>query len=1141
MKKISFLILLLMLAFCVKAANRNASINVDSSIKYQHVSGFGGFSPSPSWQWWLNDSDMDRLFGQSDSQLGYNILRLYISNNKNYWGAGVANAKRAKQHGAFIFASPWSPPASWKSNNNTSNGGKLLESHWEDWANFLNEYYEYMKGQGVTIDAISIQNEPDWNAEYESCIWTGEELARFLKQYGSRIKCKVIAPEAIHFTRSMHEPILNDADACAQLDILGGHFYGWDGSSYPLAAQKGKEVWMTEFLINERQQNNNQNIDWNNDGFLFARSINDAMLANMSAWVHYSLKRYYGAIGDGQYGTTDGAITKRGYILSQYAKYVSGNTRVRHALDDASGKLSSSAYINDAGDKVVIMVLNPSGDTYSTNITLPFTTEGGKQIVTSSSQNAASTSINIGETYTPTVNVGAYTVSTFVFDKKNARTDNGGSSASGTNVFSDGFDLSGASCIPAGWISKNEDETRHAGNYSMGPRVMSFSAEGAMQYGFYFRSTANQDAYISYGEESNQRLTLQPGKYTVAYSTVGWKANQEITFNLLTTSGTTVKSQSSTTTANISANGSSARITNTTDSSVEFEVTTAGTYIMKWTMAKSGGGYREALVGNVRIVKSDSNNGNNNDNNNDNNNNDNNGSGAIVTGNASYDAATGRYYFYTPNYSSFTFTQFNGKKIAENYKLTIKCGAESTIGYRLDIGVKKSNGEYYTESINGLDAESHYQIGNEAVGTRMPDATFEKTFDLREVLKDYLAIDENCTIENIRINTVVPYGAEDTDRTGKYFITINELSLTDDAVNLYDLQMYDYSTGSAVAEEADKKSLDGTTVYTEGTEIYGKNGNVHYQHYTDLSDYSKMVIEGEGALRVLLNRKVDGGTVEDGNLIEIHPTFVDGKAIIDLSDYEYVHLHSIKVDYGGATATLSSIKLYEGEKKGNEGDDDNNDEEDAEPDTDIAQLANAIYLLKEEATAGSAHTLSVRMKNNYEVSGYQFDIYLPSGVNFATNAQGRPQCALSTQRTTAERTNYFDYELQSDGALRILCNTDTGLAFNGNDGEVATIDITVGSSVADGNYPIIIKQTELTDITGKQTAVVEYMKSTLAVSSAIRGDVTRDGKLSIADVVGIIRIMKGDTTGLDTKAADYDNNGTINKADADKLANDLIK
>ncbi len=348
------------------AATREAGINIDARVRHQHVTGFGGFSPSPQWSYWLGDSEMDKLFGKGEDQLGLNILRLYIANNKSFWNAGVANARRAKKYGAFVFASPWSPPASWKSNNNESNGGSLLTSRYKDWAVWLNDYYKFMRQQGVTIDAVSIQNEPDWTADYQSCVWTGEQMASFLRQYGSLIECKVIAPEAIHFTKSMHEPMLNDPEACANLDIVGGHFYGWDGSAYPLAAQKGKEVWMTEYLINERQQNDKQNINWKTDAFLFAHSINDAMLANMSAWVHYSLKRYYGCLGDGDFGTVNNQITKRGYILSHYAKYVSGTTRVSHALIDNTGNLSSSAYLSVTGDSIVVMVINSGADTYKT-------------------------------------------------------------------------------------------------------------------------------------------------------------------------------------------------------------------------------------------------------------------------------------------------------------------------------------------------------------------------------------------------------------------------------------------------------------------------------------------------------------------------------------------------------------------------------------------------------------------------------------------------------------------------------------------------------------------------------------------------------------------------------------------------------
>ena len=591
------------------AADKTASINIDNRIQYQHVSGFGGFSPSPTWSYWLSDSQMDQLFGKGEGQLGLNILRLYIANTKNAWGAGVANAKRAKQHGAFVFASPWSPPASWKSNNSDSNGGYLLESRYGDWATFLNDYYKYMQQQGVTIDAVSVQNEPDWNAQYQSCIWSGEQMAKFLREQGSKIQCKIIAPESIHFTKSLHEPILNDDEACANLDILGGHFYGWDGSSYPLAAQKGKEVWMTEFLLDERQKNGGATtVDWKTDGFLFANSINSSMLANMSAWVHYALKRYYAVIGDGEKGTVNNQITKRGYILSQFAKYVSGTTRIRHGLDDATGKLSSSAYLSVTGDSVIVMVMNPSDYTFQTTLTLPFYTENGQHIVTTESKNAVKSTLTVPEeTYQPLVAVEPWSVNTYIYTKSAERTDLPVIEDSGECVFADNFDYSGGGVIPAGWRARFEEGVRYAGNYDRGPRIMSFSAEGMMQFAFYLRTNESAAGYISYGEESNHRLTLQPGTYTLSYSTVGWKAIPALTLlvQTATPSVSTILSEPCSPTSTMSENGASARITKTTDKVHTFEITKAGDYILRWVVNKSQGGLTEGLVGNIKLYKKD--------------------------------------------------------------------------------------------------------------------------------------------------------------------------------------------------------------------------------------------------------------------------------------------------------------------------------------------------------------------------------------------------------------------------------------------------------------------------------------------------------------------------------------------------------
>lgn len=592
------------LAFGVFGAYaQEATVEIDSRVTYQHVTGFGGFSPSPTWQYWLGNAEMDKLFGKGEDQLGLNILRLYMANNKNSWSAGVANAKRAKMHGAFVFASPWSPPASWKDNNSDSNGGSLLESRYADWARLLNDYYKYMKGQGVQIDAVSVQNEPDWNASYQSCIWTGEQMAKFLREQGSLIECKVIAPEAIHFTKSMHEPILKDPAACERLDILGGHFYGWDGSSYPLAAQKGKEVWMTEYLINERQQNQGLDIDWRNDGFLFARSINDAMLANMSAWVHYSLKRYYGCLGDGDYGTVNNQITKRGYILSHFAKYVSGTTRVAHYLTDPGAQLSSSAYITASGDSIVVMVINPSEQTYDVNFVLPFYSTDGILISTTGSSNMDKCPLEFDEeTYEPGIVIEPYSVNTVIFERSADRGDLG-TGDDAVPIFSDHFSVYGASVVPPGWKAKCEGEVRTAGDYSLGPRIMAFSPEGKMSHAFYFRAGSDAIGYICYGEESDYRIALEPGKYTLKFSAVGWKAAHEIKASVKGLTGAVISETSVTPETIIEANGSSERINATTDAELEFEITAPTNCVLRWQLPKSAGGYNEALVGNIRLMR----------------------------------------------------------------------------------------------------------------------------------------------------------------------------------------------------------------------------------------------------------------------------------------------------------------------------------------------------------------------------------------------------------------------------------------------------------------------------------------------------------------------------------------------------------
>jgi glucuronoarabinoxylan endo-1,4-beta-xylanase len=105
-------------------------------------------------------------------------------------------------------------------------------------------------------------------------------------------------------------------DVLPKFEIYAGHQYGGIGSTYKGFLNTDKEIWMTEFLINWNSNGGSRNFSWSTDAFDFAKSVNDVMVGGGNAWIHYATKRYYGMMGDGQFGTVAGEITKRVYTFS---------------------------------------------------------------------------------------------------------------------------------------------------------------------------------------------------------------------------------------------------------------------------------------------------------------------------------------------------------------------------------------------------------------------------------------------------------------------------------------------------------------------------------------------------------------------------------------------------------------------------------------------------------------------------------------------------------------------------------------------------------------------------------------------------------------------------------------------------------
>ena len=425
-RKVAMMAMLCVGMSSVATAQTKATVRLDAEAKHQHITGFGGFVCSPQFTYnHMSNAEIEKVWGKN-STVGCNIMRLYIPIGKSAWGQSLATAKKAKQMGLIVFASPWGQPSEWKTNgtsnakNSDGTTGKLKRANWADYAKYLEEYVQYMRKNGVELDAISIQNEPDWAATYAGCLWDASEIAEFVKTYGRTISCKIMAPETLAVSDS-YANALNKSDVIDCFDIYGGHQYGGIQSAYKNLAKKGKEIWMTEYLINWNEiENNTRNYDFSKDFFNFFTAINTCMLGDFNAWIHYAAKRYYAMMGDGQRGTSNGSITKRGYIMAHFARFVTGMTRIDATWSGSS--LESSAYLSVTGDTVVAVMSNSGDEEVTLTVDLPFYTQQGELYTTGKSKSFSKTVLTLEtETCRPVTTIAAKSVCTVLFVRSRDR------------------------------------------------------------------------------------------------------------------------------------------------------------------------------------------------------------------------------------------------------------------------------------------------------------------------------------------------------------------------------------------------------------------------------------------------------------------------------------------------------------------------------------------------------------------------------------------------------------------------------------------------------------------------------------------------------------------------------------------------
>ena len=168
-----------------------------------------------------------------------NLTSFNIAHDRQHRIPFIKRAIAAAGGRLNIFASPWSPPAFMKDNNDMLHGGSLKPEFHQSWANYFAKFIKAYQGEGVPLWGVTVQNEPMAVQKWESCIYTAEQERDFLKNYlGPTLRRQGLANKKIiawdHnrdliFQRA--STILSDPEAARFVWGIGFHWYEpWSGS-----------------------------------------------------------------------------------------------------------------------------------------------------------------------------------------------------------------------------------------------------------------------------------------------------------------------------------------------------------------------------------------------------------------------------------------------------------------------------------------------------------------------------------------------------------------------------------------------------------------------------------------------------------------------------------------------------------------------------------------------------------------------------------------------------------------------------------------------------------------------------------------------------------------------------------------------
>jgi len=294
----------------------------------------------------------------------------------------IKDAMKAAGGHLKIFASPWSPPAWMKTNDDMLHGGKLLPKYRQAWANYYVKFIKAYAAQGVPIWGLTVQNEPMAKQIWESCIYTADEERDFVKNYlgptlvkdGLKNVKLIIWDHNRDLLYQRASVVLNDPQAAKYVWGVGYHWYEYlkNGVMMFNNVRRVHEAYPNKHLIFtegcEGPFNYNQLHDWKLGEF-YGRSMIHDFNDGTEAWTDWNvlLNEKGGPNHVGNYcfapiigNTKTGKLifTNIYYYIGQFSKFVRPGAK-RIISSSSTSKLLTTAFINKNG-KLAVIVMNPT-------------------------------------------------------------------------------------------------------------------------------------------------------------------------------------------------------------------------------------------------------------------------------------------------------------------------------------------------------------------------------------------------------------------------------------------------------------------------------------------------------------------------------------------------------------------------------------------------------------------------------------------------------------------------------------------------------------------------------------------------------------------------------------------------------------